>query len=206
MAMASGDGGGSVTRWIDGLKEGEDAAATALWTHYFDGLVRLARGRLRDSPRAVADEEDVALSAFHCLCRGAAAGRFPELADRTNLWRLLTTITAQKALDERRRQGRERRGGGRYRPAADLVGAASEHDILAEVVGHEPTPEMAVLLDEQYRHMLDRLGDDTLRRIAVWKMEGQSNEEIAERMGCGLRTVERKLGVIRSVWLAAAPT
>jgi len=204
--MASGDGGGSVTRWIGGLKEGEDEAARALWAHYFDGLVRLARGRLRDGPRAVADEEDVALSAFHCLCRGAAAGRFPELADRTNLWRLLATITAQKALDERRRQGRERRGGGRNRQAADLVGAASEHDILAEVVGHEPTPEMAALLDEQYRHMLDRLGDDTLRRIAVWKMEGQSNEEIAERMGCGLRTVERKLGVIRSVWLAEGPT
>lgn len=200
--MAGGEGGGSVTRWIGGLKAGEEEAARLLWKHYFDGLVRLARDRMRDGPRAAADEEDVALSAFHCLCRGAAAGRFPDLVGRDNLWRLLATITAQKALDEKRRQGRDRRGGGRSVRATELD---PEHDILAQVVGREPTPEIAALLDEQYQHLLDRLEDDALRRIAVSKMEGESNEEIAERLGCGLRTVERKLGVIRSIWLADAP-
>jgi DNA-directed RNA polymerase specialized sigma24 family protein len=204
--MTGDEAGGSVTQWIGGLKAGDEEAARVLWQHYFDGLVRLARSRLGDAPRAAADEEDVALSAFHCLCRGAVAGRFPEMADRHNLWRLLATIAAQKAVDQQRHAGRDKRGGNHARVVADLVSGELEHDVLAQVAGDEPTPEFAALLDEQYRHMLDRLGDESLRRIAVWKMEGESNEEIAQRLGCGLRTVERKLGVIRAVWLADVPT
>ncbi len=199
--MAEKEGEGSVTQWIGSLKAGDAEAARALWQRYFDGLVRIARSRLRDTPRAATDEEDVALSAFHCLCRGASAGRFPELADRDNLWRLLTTITAQKAVDQKRHHGREKRGGGRTLRADDL----SQSGVLAQVAAREPTPEFALQLDEEYRHLLERLADDELRRIAVWKMEGQSNDEIARRLDCGLRTVERKLGVIRAIWLAEEP-
>ena len=49
------------------------------------------------------------------------------------------------------------------------------------------------------------LEDDGLRQIAVWKMEGYENDEIARRLGCGVRTVERKLGVIRAIWQADRP-
>ena len=176
-----------------------------LWDRYFDGLVRLARTRLRDAPRAVADEEDVALSAIHCLCRGAAAGRFPQLADRDNLWRLLATIAAQKAVDLQRRETREKRGGGKTRGEVDLAAGDTEADVVAQVVGREPSPEFAAQLDEEYRRQLDRLEDDGLRQIAVWKMEGYDNDEIARRLGCGVRTVERKLGVIRAIWQADRP-
>ncbi len=192
--------GGSVTHWIGALKDGDDEAARELWQRYFDGLVRVARNRLGNARRAVADEEDAALSAFHCLCRGAAAGRFPQLADRDNLWRLLATLTAQKAIDQQRHEGRDKRGG-----RADARGQApaeGELDALVQIAGREPSPEFAALMDEQYRLLLDRLEDDGLRRIANWKMEGDSNDEIARRLGCGLRTVERKLGVIRAIWLA----
>ena len=199
------DAGGSVTRWIGPLKAGEVEAAQALWDRYFEGLVRLARTRLRDAPRAVADEEDVALSAIHCLCRGAAAGRFPQLADRDNLWRLLATIAAQKAVDLQRREDREKRGGGRTHREVDLAAGGAEADFAAQVVGREPSPEFAAQLDEEYRRQLDRLEDDGLRQIAVWKMEGYDNDEIARRVGCGVRTVERKLGVIRAIWQADQP-
>lgn len=200
--MESDEPGDSVTRWLGGMKAGDDQAAGALWQRYFDGLVRLARARLGDAPRGAVDEEDVALSAFHSLCRGAAAGRFPQLADRDHLWRLLATITAQKALDQRRRQGRQKRGGGRTRGATDLACENSNVDVLAQAVGREPSPEFLALMDEEYRRQLDRLEDDGLRRIAVWKMEGYGNDEIAQRLDCGLRTVERKLAVIRAIWLA----
>jgi DNA-directed RNA polymerase specialized sigma24 family protein len=196
---------GSVTRWIGPLKAGEVEAAQALWDRYFDGLVRLARTRLRDAPLAAADEEDVALSAIHCLCRGAAAGRFPQLADRDNLWRLLATIAAQKAVDLQRRETREKRGGGKTRGEVDLPAGDFESNVVAQVVGPEPSPEFAAQLDEEYRRQLGRLDDDGLRQIAVWKMEGYENDEIARRLGCGVRTVERKLGVIRAIWQADRP-
>lgn len=197
--MAS-EADGSVTHWIGDLKAGGQEAAARLWGRYFEGLVRLARSRLREVPRGEADEEDVALSAFHSLCQGAARGRFPDLQDRNNLWRLLVTITAQKALDHRRREGRLKRGG-RAAAATGAASCESSADALAQVVGREPSPEFATLVAEQYRVLLDRLGDETLRRLASWKMEGYTNEEIAQRLGCGLRTVERKLGVIRATWL-----
>jgi DNA-directed RNA polymerase specialized sigma24 family protein len=199
------DAAGSVTRWIGPLKAGEVEAAQALWDRYFDGLVRLARTRLRDAPLAAADEEDVALSAIHCLCRGAAAGRFPQLADRDNLWRLLATIAAQKAIDLQRRETREKRGGGKTRGEVELAVGDNEASLVAQVVGREPSPEFAAQLDEEYRRQLDRLEDDGLRQIAVWKMEGYENDEIARRLGCGVRTVERKLGVIRAIWQADRP-
>ena len=44
---------------------------------------------------------------------------------------------------------------------------------------------------------LGRLRDPALRRVAVWKLEGYTNAEIAERQGCSLPTVERRLAIIR---------
>jgi DNA-directed RNA polymerase specialized sigma24 family protein len=194
---------GSVTRWIGDLVENADpdSAAQKLWERYFDQLVHLARDRLRTISGGPADAEDAALSAFDSFCRGAAAGRFPRLNDRDDLWPLLVTITVRKASDQARRERRLKRGGGRVRSEQELGRPdADGGGVLDQVVGREPTPELAAMMAEQYLHLLGRLADETLRRIAAWKLEGDSNEEIAARLGCGVRTVERKLGVIRSCW------
>src|SRR6516164_1255619 len=100
---------GSVTAWIEQLKAGDAAAAAPLWQGYFRRLVGLARQRLGAAPRRAADVEDVALSAFDSFCRGAAAGRFPRLDDRDDLWALLVTITARKAAEQVRRERRLKR-------------------------------------------------------------------------------------------------
>ncbi len=82
----------SVSTWLGRLRAG-DSAAAALWRRYHSQLVELARGHPSRSVRRAADEEDVALSAFAAFCAGAAAGRFPDLTDRHDLWRLLFTLT-----------------------------------------------------------------------------------------------------------------
>jgi hypothetical protein len=58
---------GSVTHWLQLLKAGDSAAAQPLWERYFRRLVGFARTKLQGLPRRAADEEDVALSAFHSL-------------------------------------------------------------------------------------------------------------------------------------------
>ena len=73
----SPDDPGSVTRWINDLKGGELDAAQPLWERYFADLVRLARGRLRATPRTAADEEDAALGAFDSFCAGWRAAASP---------------------------------------------------------------------------------------------------------------------------------
>jgi DNA-directed RNA polymerase specialized sigma24 family protein len=71
---------------------------------------------------------------------------------------------------------------------------------LAQQPGPAPTPEFVAMVDEECERLLQALGDEELRRIAVWKLEGLTNEEIAERMSCITRTVERKLKRIRDKW------
>src|SRR5436190_7202927 len=102
---------GSVTRWVTALKAGDDAAAQPLWERYHRQLVSLARRKLESSRRRGADEEDVVQNAFHSFFKGVAHGRFPQLNDRDNLWRLLVVITARKALDQLAHEHAQRRGG-----------------------------------------------------------------------------------------------
>ena len=71
---------------------------------------------------------------------------------------------------------------------------------MDRIVGREPTPAFAAELAEEFQRLLDSLGDETLRRLAVLKMQGYTNEEIAAKLGCALRSVERKLHGIRTIW------
>jgi DNA-directed RNA polymerase specialized sigma24 family protein len=199
---------GSVTRWIGDLKAGDAVAADRLWRRYFDGLVRLARRKLGSFPRAAAveDEEDAALSAFQSLCAGVAGGRFERLKDRDDLWRLLVVITLRKVLDQIKRQGRLRRGAGRVVSEAALAGAdPSEPGGFEQFIADQPTPEFAAMLAEEFQRRLDGLPDDTLRRVALWRLEGYSDNEIAQRLGCVSRSVQRKLELIRKAWLRDEP-
>jgi DNA-directed RNA polymerase specialized sigma24 family protein len=187
--------GNSVTQWIKALKKGDESAARGLWEAYFSRLVGLAHARLRDSPRRVADEEDVALSAFDSFCRGARMGRFPRLDDRNDLWQILVLITVRKAIDLRNYEGRPSRGMGRVQSLTQLG-----QDGLDKIGGPEPTPELAAQLTEEFERLMEQLGDSTLQSIATWKLEGYTDSEIAARLGCVTRTVERKLALIRRTW------
>jgi DNA-directed RNA polymerase specialized sigma24 family protein len=194
---------GSVTHWLGRLRAGDHAAAQPLWERYFHRLVGLARQKLRDAPRRAADEEDVALSAFDSFCRGAEQGRFPQLQDRDDLWRLLFAFTARKAFDQVRDERRQKQGGGAVLGESALLGpegSAGEEAGLEQVLGREPTPAFAAEVAEQCQRLLGRLGDDELRAIARRKMEGDTNEEIAARLGCAVSTVERRLRLIRQTW------
>lgn len=187
----------SVTTWIGKLKAGEEQAAQWLWERYFARLVDQARDRLRGLSRRASDEEDVALSAFHSFCQAVERGRFPQLSNRDDLWQLLVMLTARKAVDQRRYQKRHKRGGAAG--ARQLTGPAAEI-ALEEVVGHEPNPEFAALMVEQFRSLLARLDEEDLRTIAIHKLEGYTNREIAQGLECSVRSVERKLAIIRGLW------
>jgi DNA-directed RNA polymerase specialized sigma24 family protein len=189
------------TSWIGQLKGGDPAAVQALFQEYFQQLLRFAQGKLGGAPRRAADEEDVVLSAFNSFCLGAAQGKFPQLNDRDDLWRLLVTITARKALRQAQHARRQKRGGGKVRgESVFLRSGGSQRDGIDQIVGREPTPAFAAELTEEFQRLLQRLGDETLRRVAVLKMQGYSNEEIAAELDCGLRSVERKLRGIRKIW------
>jgi len=191
---------GSITRCIELLRQGDPVAAQVIWDRYFPQLVRLARQQLTSASRGMADEEDVALSALNCFCRAAREGRYPDLADRDGLWRLLLRITTRRAWDLTRHEGRQRRGG---RPGSGDQAARrplADGPFVDQLLDDAPTPEFAALMAEQCRFLLERLDDAGLQSLALAKMEGATNDEIAVRNACSVRTVERRLRLIRDIW------
>ena len=190
---------GSVTQCIADLKAGEASAAERLWQQYFQRLVGLARLQLGPQARHLADEEDVALSAFKSLCLGAVRGRYPQLHDRGNLWPLLVVMTARKAHDLNKHERRRKRHGGRLR--TDGLPAAAG---IENVISREPPPEFSAMVAENCARLLDRL-DPELQQLAQLRLDGYTNAEIAARLGCALRTIERRLELIRRIWDPESP-
>jgi DNA-directed RNA polymerase specialized sigma24 family protein len=191
----------SVTIWIGGVKAGDGADIQRLWDRYFQRLVRLAGARLPAHCRRAFDEEDIALSAFQSFCDRAGRGQFPRLNDRDDLWRLLATITVRKALDTMRHQTRRKRGGGQVLgESALLVGEETDGEVVAEILGREPSPEAIAEFADDYARFLARLEDPALRSVALRRLEGHSTPEIARALGVSTKTVERKLQLIRAIW------
>lgn len=191
----------SVTGWLVRFQDGDRAAAQQLWSRYFHRLVGLARVRLQGRPRRIADEEDVALSAFNSFFAGLEQGRFADVNDRDDLWRVLVTLTVRKAAHQVRDQQRQKRGGGAVRGESGALNPGEESGLgLAGFADDEPTPAFAAEVAEQCERLLNCLGDAELRQIALWKMEGDTNQDIAAKLSCAPATVERRLALIRRIW------
>src|SRR2546421_298289 len=181
---------GSVSQWLGRLQAGDRDAAEQLWERYFHRLVCLARGKLLAVPRAAADEEDVALSAFDSFCRRAEQGLFPRLADRDDLWEILALITVRKASDLVQHETRGKRDWRKVQPEMEPEGSGpdAEEPLLLRLAAHEPDPAFAAEMADQYRRLFAELEDDELRTIATRKLEGFTNEEIAEELDYAVST------------------
>jgi DNA-directed RNA polymerase specialized sigma24 family protein len=191
-----------VTGLIRRLKNGDREAAGCLWETYVRRVIGLARKKLRSHPRRAADEDDVAQCVFYSFCWRAEQDGFAELEDRDDLWQILALITTRKVADLVTRETAPKRGGGKVGGHSAFPGSddSSAGPGIEQMPGRELSPAETAELVEEYRHMLDELGDDRLRQVARWKLEGHTNEEIAEQLECAVSTVERKLVLIRDVW------
>ena len=195
---------GSVTRQLKDIMSGDLAAFDLLWARYYRRLVRIADAKLNSARHlgVAADGEDAALSAFGTFFKGIADGKFNQVSNRDELWRLLAVLTARKAIDQISRAKTRKRGGGRVLNASDLPAASAGlmADWAAALPGREPTPEFTLMVLEQCRMLLEALPDDRVLAIALWRMEGYSREEIAQKLGCSQRTVTYRLEYIRKAW------
>lgn len=192
----------TVTYWIQHLKTNDAKAAREIWDRYFHKLIALARKKLGSIPQRVIDPEDVAVSVFKSLCLGAARGHFPALTDRHDLWRLLVTITHQKTVDHIRHANSEKRGGGNVRGDSVFirVGGDNAPEGFDGCLGDVPEPDFLVILQDQFQHLLSLLRNQELRQIAIARLEGKTNSEIADELKISRRSVERKLSLIREDW------
>jgi len=192
----------SVSQLITSLQNGDADAAQRLWDRYFEELVKFARRRLGDSPRQGKDEEDIALSVFDSFCRGAQAGRLADLKDHHELWWTLLAITRRKVVDLVRVNNRQAHGVMATQPETDVPPdpLTGEKFDITLVLDETPSPDVLMHLDEEWQRLLSLLRDDTLRKIACWRIEGYGIREISRKLRILPRTVVRKLSLIRSKW------
>jgi DNA-directed RNA polymerase specialized sigma24 family protein len=194
---------GTITYWIGRLKAGDrNVAVRRLWEAYREELLRVARARLRDLPRRAADEEDVLQNAFDSFFHDIDRQRYAKLDDRDDLWQILIMLITDKAHDLIKHARRVKRGGGRVH---DEQAAIADHSSVEErwvdqLAGKEPDPAVALEWAEHIEHLLGMLGSEELRFVAEWKINLCTNEEIAAGLGRTVRTVERKVQMIRALW------
>ena len=194
---------GSVAGLIQLLRSGDaaerDLAARLIWRRYFRDLLELARNNLNRRIRRREDEEDVLQSMYKSFCLRQQRGEF-DLSGRDALWKLLVTITLRKARNAAKKQARDKRDIAREQTIADHADAEPAYWALEQMDHSDPSPAEAALLNEALERRLAVLEDPELRQIALWRLEGYTNREIADRLDCTERSVERRMERIRSKW------
>jgi DNA-directed RNA polymerase specialized sigma24 family protein len=186
---------GSITRLIPQLRQRDELAIERLWKRYVKRIHHAARPVVAGLAAGAGDEEDVAQSAFQSFCEAAATGLLPKLGGRNELWRLLFAFTRRKAVDRVRRETRRRRGGG----AAAVNNVAAVDYACDSGFGPVQLVELQESLEELFRK-LATFDDVRLMDVAMLRLEGLTNPEIADRLCCAVRTIQRKLLILERLW------
>lgn len=190
---------GSVTRWLRGGDvRAEPDASRLLWARFGWRLVRIARKQLRGAEDIAYDEEDLALSTINDFYQRASRGSYQELKNREALWRLLVTISLNKARNRRRYLLSLKRR------ANDIVTRDAYPVVKEKQLDWTNTPDWLAIVAEQGEYLLRLLNEHdssgSLQKIALMKLDGASNSKIAIELGCARRTVNARLAWIQGIW------
>jgi DNA-directed RNA polymerase specialized sigma24 family protein len=133
--------------------------------------------------------------------------RFERLNNRDDLWQILTMLTERNVIGHMRREMAAKRGRGRVQGESAFARPAelSAGPGITQVAGREPTPEFAAEVAETLGRLMGRLDNDLLRALARDNLAGYTQQEMAERNGVSVPTVQRKLKLVREIWQREFP-
>ncbi len=172
----------------------DDQTAAEIWNKYFERLLRFATTQMRGMPKIASDEEDITLSVLKSVCLSIRDGRISEIDEDTRLWKLLVVICKRKIANQYAYQRRGKRDVSKSQSIDD------DSALLHELQSKEILPDLFSEFNERLENLFGQLEKEPLKKIALLKIQGYTNEEIAHNMECSLSTIERKLRVIRSIW------
>lgn len=189
----------SITLLFQRMQQGDKSAVKSLWSRYVPRLLGLARSSLGGWDRGPMAAEDVVQSAFFSFWKTTQQPDADYNLKRDDIWNLLGLMTVRKVRDQLRREMAAKRGGGRV-----VSESAVPHDEGSDFRLDQIAAIECSDFDQCCEELLLLLSDD-LRRIALLRMMAHSNAEISELLNCSERTVERKVGVIRTIWHSHLP-
>lgn len=185
---------GSITMFLHQMMAGDEAAVAVLWERFLPRLLALSRKTLSRGQERMADAEDAVQSAFASFWKGSTEGEFRDVNDRFDLWNILSTITVRKVRKQVRHEKAVKRGGGHVITESNLASHGDTPGSMDSVQGYTSTD-----LDLNCVELLAALNDEH-REIAVLRLFGYLNSEIAQLLDCSERSVERKVRQIRQQW------
>jgi DNA-directed RNA polymerase specialized sigma24 family protein len=191
--------GKSVTRWAAQLRDSErsvrEEAAREIWKSYATKLAAVARRKLPGYLKRRVGVSDVLQDAYFEFCEFCRHAS--ELKSRDDVCGLLLCITLRKVFNAIDHHGADRRN-------ARLEEHAGKDELFPQWVLHEmsrrePGPDEVAAFNEALEQLLGMLPLE-LRKIVQWKREGDTNGQIAEKLGLTERSVEMKCRRIRCKW------
>jgi DNA-directed RNA polymerase specialized sigma24 family protein len=183
---------GSISLFFQQLQQGDRDAAWPMWQRFFPRLSGLAN-RILSGRRLPQSAEDAVQNAFFQFFQHVERGSYPEGMRREELWSLLSTLTAQAAKKLTTRERALKRGGGHVRLESEFAGV--NQGGLDEILGEIATADWDLICEE----LLEKLDED-LREVALLRLAGYTNPQIKTLLNCSLRSIERRLQLIRMIW------
>jgi RNA polymerase sigma factor (sigma-70 family) len=184
--------------WVQRLAVGDEQIVQEFWDRYGASLQRLAKSRMVPALQQRVGAEDVVQSVCRTFFRRAGKQEF-DLSGTDSLWRLLCAITLTKVRQHARFHYRECRTPDRETPLAgeDCAPEAGAGDRPVKPV--EPTPDEIAEFADQMQRLFAVLTEEE-QALVRGKLEGLTQIEIAEQVGCSERTVRRLLDSVRKRW------
>lgn len=195
---------GSITGWIADLRKNDSEAQRKIWERFVDRLIRYADRKLRGRVCRLVDAEDIASIAFASFFE-KGPDEFGRLLNRNDLWQVLAMLAERRAIDQIRRENAEKHGGERLLSESAIDNSKEARLNGMDNLASAALPaDFAAILAEEVEVRLDALDDLELQQVAIERMQGFSNKEIAARLKVSLRSVERKLKDIRDIFVTAS--
>jgi RNA polymerase sigma factor (sigma-70 family) len=196
----SKDNSGSVTGWIADLRKNDPEAQRKIWERFVDRLIRYAARKLCGRGCRIVDAEDITNIAFASFF-AKGPDEFGRLLDRNDLWQVLAMLAGRRAIDQIRREHAGKHGGGMVVSESAIDHSKEERPSgMDNLASPTLTADFEAILAEEVEVRLDSLNDLELQQVAIERMQGFSNKEIAARLKVSLRSVERKLKDIRDIF------
>jgi RNA polymerase sigma-70 factor (ECF subfamily) len=173
-------------------RNGDEDAARQIVDRYIDRLLMVARRRISQRLASRVDAEDIVQSVFRTFFNRLKEGQFV-FNDQDDLCKLLMRITLHKTLRRVAFHKAAKRD-----PAQETEQGEHHRERLLSILDEEPTPEAKVAFMDQLEHFLGQLRPEE-RLILEMRLQGFTNEEIAQKLGVYDRKIRRVIEHVRAI-------